>query len=125
HRRRPHDVPHVLAHPPLHAQRPLPDRVGEMAYAKPPREWVSEVGTERVPALAFLELSSISRGLFLTDLVLKKAPVKVLSSQPVSGGKHVLLFVGDVAAVEESYVAALEGAEGTVSRKILIHGVHP
>ena len=35
----------------------------------------------------FLELSSISRGLFLTDVVLKKAPIRVIASQPISVGQ--------------------------------------
>src|SRR4051812_6556328 len=79
----------------------------------------------REPALGFIELSSISRGLFLTDVVLKKAPVRVIASQPVSSGKHVLLFSGDVASVNESHRAALECGDGTVVREVLIPGVHP
>ena len=86
---------------------------------------LNELGTDLVPALGFLELSSISRGLFLTDVVLKKAPIRVIASQPVSSGKHVLLFIGDVASVQESHEAALAGADGTVLKQILIPGVHP
>ncbi|MGZ3688942.1 MAG: BMC domain-containing protein [Bdellovibrionota bacterium] len=88
------------------------------------REFECDFGTVKVPALAFLELSSISRGLFLTDVILKKAPVRVVTSQPISGGKHVILFVGDVASVEESHRAALEGADGTIVKEIFIPGVH-
>lgn len=76
------------------------------------------------PALGFVELSSISRGLYLTDTVLKKAPVKIIVSQPVSSGKYVILYMGDVASVEESHIAALELAEGTAVRDILIPNVH-
>jgi microcompartment protein CcmL/EutN len=86
---------------------------------------LNELGTDLVPALGFLELSSISRGLFLTDVVLKKAPIRVIASQPISSGKHVLLYIGDVASVQESHQAALATAEGTVLREILIPGVHP
>ncbi len=88
------------------------------------RRTLHDVGTDQLPALAFIEFSSISRGLFLTDTVLKKAPVKVIASQPVSSGKHVLLFVGDVASVEAAYFSALDLAEGTAVRQILIPGVH-
>ncbi len=84
----------------------------------------AEFDYDQVPALGFLELSSISRGLYLTDVVLKKAPVRVLASQPVSSGKHVLLYMGQVASVEESHRAALDAAEGTVVKQILIPGVH-
>ncbi len=78
-----------------------------------------------LPALGFLELSSISRGLFLTDVVLKKAPVKMIASQPISSGKHILLFFGDAASVEESYHEALRESSGQVLKQILIHSVHP
>jgi microcompartment protein CcmL/EutN len=86
---------------------------------------INELGTDLVPALGFLELSSISRGLFLTDVVLKKAPIRVIASQPVSSGKHVLLYVGDVASVEESHKAAIANADGTVLKQVFIPGVHP
>ena len=86
---------------------------------------LSELGSDLVPALGFLELSSISRGLFLTDVVLKKAPVRIIASQPVSSGKHVLLYIGDVASVDEGHKAALENADGTILKDILIPGVHP
>lgn len=76
------------------------------------------------PALGFVELSSISRGLYLTDTVLKKADVKIIVSQPISSGKYVILYMGDVASVEESHLAALELADGTAVRDILIPSVH-
>ena len=82
------------------------------------------LGTSRAPALGFLELSSIARGLYLTDTVLKKAHIRILASQPISSGKFVLLYVGDVASVEESHRAALEAGEGTLLRQVLIPGVH-
>lgn len=101
----------------MHAQRPLQNSMSV--------ESLRELGTDSVPALGFLELSSISRGLYLTDLVVKKAPVRMIASQPVSSGKHILLYFGDVASVEESHRAALQEADGTVLREILIAGVHP
>jgi len=88
------------------------------------RENWEEVGTVQVPALGFIELSSISRGLFLTDVILKKAAVRVIASQPISSGKHVLLFAGDVASAQESHKAALEAADGTILKEIFIPGVH-
>ena len=84
----------------------------------------NELGTDLVPALGFLELSSISRGLYLTDVVLKKAPIRVIASQPVSSGKHVLLYIGDVGSIEESHQAAIDLADGTILKQILIPGVH-
>lgn len=87
-------------------------------------EKVSSLGTRAVPALGFLELSSISRGLFLTDVIVKKAPIRIVTSQPVSSGKHILLYMGDVASVEESHKAALEEGDGTIMKQVLIPGVH-
>lgn len=82
------------------------------------------LGSDQLPALGFLELSSISRGFFLTDVALKKAPIRVIASQPISSGKHVLLYFGDVASVEEAHRAALDQADGTVLKQVLIAGVH-
>ena len=84
----------------------------------------SRVGTPEVPALGFIEFSSIARGLYVTDVVVKKAPVKILTSEPISSGKHVLLYVGDVASVEESHAAALAEGSGTILKQVLIPGVH-
>jgi microcompartment protein CcmL/EutN len=99
-----------------------------MARAFPPSHQtdpLEDVGSAKMPALAFIELSSISRGIYLTDVVIKKAPVRIITSQPISSGKHVLLFVGDNASVEESHGAALAAADGTIVRQVLIPGVHP
>ena len=76
------------------------------------------------PALGFLELNSISRGLYLTDLILKKAPVRIVVSQPISAGKHIILFKGEVAEVEESYQEATTFGDNTILRQVLIPGVH-
>lgn len=84
-----------------------------------------ELGSDATPALGFIELSSIVRGLFVTDVALKKAPVRIIASQPISSGKHVLLFMGDVASVEESHAAALAAVDGTLVRQVLIPSVHP
>lgn len=88
------------------------------------QQTLAELGSDRLPALGFLELSSIARGLYLTDTILKKAPVRVIASQPVSSGKHVILYTGDVASVEESHRAARDEGQGTILKEILIPGVH-
>lgn len=59
------------------------------------------------PALGVLELSSIARGVQVADAVVKRAPATLLMSRPVSGGKHVILMRGSVAAVQESMVAGI------------------
>lgn len=64
------------------------------------------------PALALLEVASIAQGLYLCDVIVKKAPVRFLRTEAVSPGKYLVLFAGDVASVKESYEEALELAEG-------------
>ncbi len=77
------------------------------------------------PALALIETRSIASGLVLTDKVVKKAPVTILSSTPVSSGKHVLVFFGGVAEVQESFKEAVELGADDILQKILIPNVHP
>jgi len=62
------------------------------------------------PALGILELASIARGVQVSDAVIKKAPATLLMSRPVSGGKHLVIFRGDVASVEESMAAGRDVA---------------
>lgn len=58
---------------------------------------------KKYPALALLELSNISSGIFVGDAIIKAAPVSVLKSGTVHNGKYILLFGGSVASVKESY----------------------
>ena len=87
-------------------------------------KWFKDLATPAVPALGFIELSSISKGLFVTDVLVKKAPVRVIASQPVSSGKHVVLFFGDVASVQESHQAAQAAAEKYLVKEAFIPAVH-
>ena len=62
------------------------------------------------PALGVVELGSIARGVQVADSLVKRAPCTLLVSRPVSGGKHVVMFRGPVAEVEESMAAAIDRA---------------
>ena len=53
-------------------------------------------------ALALVELSSIARGHFVLDAMVKKAPIVVVTARSVSPGKFLVLISGDVASVNES-----------------------
>lgn len=59
----------------------------------------------RGPALGVLELSTIARGVVVADAGLKRAPAVLLHSRAVSGGKHLVMFEGGVAEVEEALAA--------------------
>lgn len=54
------------------------------------------------PAIGAFEISSIAKGYFLLDQLVKKAPVKILEASPVSPGKFFILINGDEASVDES-----------------------
>ncbi|MEO6771505.1 MAG: BMC domain-containing protein [Kofleriaceae bacterium] len=60
----------------------------------------------RGPALGVLEVSTIARGIVAADAGLKRAPAVLLHSRAVSGGKHLVMFEGGVAEVEEALAAA-------------------
>ncbi|HEY1555169.1 MAG TPA: BMC domain-containing protein [Kofleriaceae bacterium] len=59
----------------------------------------------RGPALGVLEISTIARGVVAADAGLKRAPAVLLHSRAVSGGKHLVVFEGGVAEVEEALAA--------------------
>lgn len=56
----------------------------------------------RGPALGVLEVATIARGIVTADAGLKRAPAVLLHSRAVSGGKHLVVFEGGVAEVEEA-----------------------
>lgn len=60
----------------------------------------------RGPALGVLELSTIARGIVAADAGLKRSPALFLASRAVSGGKHLVMFEGGVAEVQEAMAAA-------------------
>ena len=62
------------------------------------------------PALGVLELSLIARGMIVTDAALKKSPVSIVASRPVSGGYFLVIFRGGVAEIDEAMGAARERA---------------
>jgi len=74
------------------------------------------------PALALIEVSSIARGMVVTDACVKKAPVTLLASQPISPGKYITVFWGDVAAVDEAFRAGVETGGDTVVDTLFLPG---
>ncbi len=77
------------------------------------------------PALALLELSSIGRGARVLDAVSKRAPVTVRIAEPVSSGKYLFVFTGEVAAVEESLAEGKALGGATVINQMILPQVHP
>lgn len=76
------------------------------------------------PALGVLELSSIARGVIVTDAVVKRAPVALLSSRPVSSGRHLVYLRGGVAEVEEAMDAGRLRAEDALVDSLFLPMAH-
>ncbi len=76
------------------------------------------------PALGMIEYKSIARGVVSCDAMVKKAPVRILETHPVSSGKYITIIGGEVADVEESMNAGLETAEGSVVAHLFLPYVH-
>ena len=83
---------------------------------------MSEVRTSAVtnPALALVEVGSIARGLVAADAAVKRAVVELLECAPVSPGKYLLLFSGEVAEVEEAFGAAKAAAGDSLLDTLLL-----
>ena len=76
-------------------------------------------------ALALLEVSEVATGMWLSDQVLKKAPVQLLMYKTTEPGKLLLAFTGDVASVGESHEHGLAVAEDALLDDLLLHEAHP
>jgi microcompartment protein CcmL/EutN len=77
------------------------------------------------PALGIVEVTSIARGVVVADAMVKKAPVRILQSHPISPGKHIVVIAGEVAEVEESMQAGLAAAGATLVDRLFLPQVHP
>jgi len=66
------------------------------------------------PALGMIEFKSVARGVFSTDAMVKKAPVRIVETHPVCPGKYITIICGDVADVEEAMKAGIEAGKDMV-----------
>jgi len=76
------------------------------------------------PALGMIEFKSIAKGLFAVDAIVKKAPVKILSTSSICPGKYLIIFSGEVADVEESLNAGLTAGGDMVIHYLFLPYVH-
>ena len=68
----------------------------------------------KYPSLAVIEFASIADGIFCTDALLKRAPIAMIKSGTVSGGRYLIIIGGSTGSIEESLAEAL--AVGQASR---------
>jgi len=76
-------------------------------------------------AVGLIELDSIAVGFATSDLMVKKAPVKILVASPICPGKYLILINGDEASVAESVKEGLEYAKERVIDQAIIPNLHP
>jgi len=75
-------------------------------------------------AIAFIETSSIAKGIEASDAVCKMAEVKLHKTAVIARGKYIILLSGPVGEVESSLRAGLEIAGKTVIHSFIIRNVH-
>jgi microcompartment protein CcmL/EutN len=77
------------------------------------------------PALLVLEFNSVAGGIYISDLLVKQAEVKILDSRTVCPGKYMVTLTGDVDALKSSLEAARESDLGeTITEQYLFPNVH-
>lgn len=76
------------------------------------------------PAIALIEFSSVAVGTRAADALMKKAPVALIRAGTVQPGKFAVLFSGEVAAVEESFIEACRAGAACVLDRVLLPEVH-
>jgi microcompartment protein CcmL/EutN len=75
-------------------------------------------------AIGMIELTSIARGIYATDQMLKTAYVDVVSTTSVCPGKYITIIHGDVAAVESSISAGAAIAGEYLVDSFVLPNVH-
>jgi microcompartment protein CcmL/EutN len=77
------------------------------------------------PALALIELDSISAGIAAGDAMAKRAPIDVLRAGTVHPGKYLVLVGGSVGDVEEALAAGREVGAAAVLDVVFLPNAHP
>lgn len=80
--------------------------------------------TQRYPAIALVEYSSVTTGILGGDAMIKRAPIAVIKSGTVHNGKYLVLIGGSVGAVEEAYAEGLRVGGAQVVDGVILPVVH-
>ncbi|HPC82981.1 MAG TPA: BMC domain-containing protein [Thermoanaerobaculaceae bacterium] len=78
-----------------------------------------------VAAIAVVDFREIPAGIAATDAMVKCAPIALVRSGSVTGGRFLTLVGGSPAAVEEAVKAGLEAGGEAVLDHVLLADVHP
>ncbi len=81
--------------------------------------------SERDPALALLELASISLGIVTGDAMVKSAPLAGIYAGTIHPGKYVVMVTGDTASVEVAIDAGRDVAGDGITDLVFLPDAHP
>ncbi len=76
-------------------------------------------------AIGIIELRSIARGMYTTDVMLKQANVELLRAHVVCPGKYVILIGGAISQVSSAIEAGKKVAPEVVVDSCILPNVHP
>jgi microcompartment protein CcmL/EutN len=79
----------------------------------------------KYPTIAVMEFASIADGIYCTDALLKKAPIAMIKSGTVSGGRYLIIIGGSTGSVEESLNEALTVGQASRLDHAFLADVHP
>jgi len=80
--------------------------------------------SEYTNALGIVETSSIARGYFACDAMLKEAEIELVLARTICPGKYMVLVRGETAAVSASVRAGEDAADEAVVDTFVIPNVH-
>ena len=75
-------------------------------------------------AVAFVETSSVAKGIEASDAMCKTAEIKLHKTAVIARGKYIILISGPTGEVESSLRSGLEIAGKTVIHSFIIRNVH-
>jgi len=75
-------------------------------------------------AFALLEIQDTATGMWVSDQILKRAPIQLLMCRTTEPGKFIVAFTGDVASVEDSYHLGLEASGDSLIDHLVLQGAH-
>ncbi len=76
-------------------------------------------------AIGLVELNSIAKGIEVTDVMLKTADVKLLTSKTICPGKYIVMVGGEVAAVNQSVIAGVDEGGHLLVDQFVLPNIHP
>jgi microcompartment protein CcmL/EutN len=76
------------------------------------------------PALGMIEFKSVAKGFKVTDDMVKKAPITLVSTNAICPGKYMIIIGGEVADVEESLQKGLASGDDMIINHIFLPHVH-